>query len=194
MRQGAVLLATGLLLAASGLDAQVPRPPAPPQAPPTPAARAQPAPPAPPPPQAQPAPPAPPAAPRPPVARPGTAAPAPVVEELRAALNRAIQRFDARDTDGVLAQVSEAYRTGPLTKPTLRSQLGAMFLIYDTMRARVVIDEVRLVGEHAWVWSSGEALGRLPFVGQWMTVLSWQRELEIARRESGAWRLYGYQE
>jgi hypothetical protein len=69
-----------------------------------------------------------------------------------------------------------------------------MFLLYDTMRARVNVDEVRLVGEQAWVWSSGEALGRLPFVGQWMTVLSWQRELEIARREAGVWRLYGYQQ
>jgi hypothetical protein len=27
-----------------------------------------------------------------------------------------------------------------------------------------------------------------------MTVFSWQRELEIARREGGAWRLYGTQD
>jgi hypothetical protein len=180
VRRGTVLLAAGLALAASGLAAQVPPPPAPPPAPPTPAA--------------PPAPAAPQRAPAAPAPRPGAAAPAPVVEELRAVLGRAIQRFEVRDTDGVLAHVSEAYRTGPLTKAALRGQLAAMFLLYDTMRARVRIDEVRMVGEHAWVWSSGEALGRLPFVGQWMTVLSWQRELEIARREGGIWRLYGYQE
>jgi len=129
-----------------------------------------------------------------PPGRPGVPASALVVEELQAALARAAQRFEARDVDGVLAQVSEQYRTGPLTKPALRAQLTAMFALYDAMRARVRMDEVRLVGEHAWVWSTGEALGRLPFLGQWMTVLSWERELEIARRENGIWRLYGYQQ
>jgi hypothetical protein len=94
----------------------------------------------------------------------------------------------------VLAQVSEQYRTGPLTKSALRAQLAAMFAIYDTIRARVRIDEVRLVGDQAWVWSTGEALGRLPFVGQWMSLFSWERELEVARRENGVWRLYGYQQ
>jgi hypothetical protein len=196
--RAALLLAAGVTLLASGLAAQVPPPPAPPapprapsQTPGSPSTPARPATPA--APQAPPARPAPPplAAPAP---RPGTAAPAPVVEELRAALGRAIQRFEARDASGVLAHVSDAYRTGPLNKTALHRQLAAMFALYDTMRARVRIDEVRLVGEQAWVWSSGEALGRLPFVGQWMTVFSWQRELEIARREGGAWRLYGYQE
>jgi hypothetical protein len=121
-------------------------------------------------------------------------APAAVVEELRATLGRAIQRFEARDLNGVLGFVSEQYRTGPLTKPAVRAQLAAMFQIYDAMRAKVRIDEVRMVGEHAWVFSTGEAAGRLPFVGQWVTLFWWERELEVARRENGAWRLYGYQQ
>jgi hypothetical protein len=50
------------------------------------------------------------------------------------------------------------------------------------------------VGDQAWVYSTGEAAGRLPFVGQWITILWWERELEVARRENGAWRLFGYQQ
>jgi hypothetical protein len=129
-----------------------------------------------------------------PPTRPGVPAPAPVVEELQTALGRAVQRFEARDVEGVLGHISEQYRTGPLTKTALRAQLAAMFGIYEAMRARVRIDEVRLVGDQAWVWSTGEATGRLPFLGQWMTVFTWDKDLEIARREGGAWRLYGYQQ
>jgi hypothetical protein len=121
-------------------------------------------------------------------------APAPVVEELRATLGRAVRRFEARDVNGVLVFVSEQYRTGPMTKSAVRAQLAAMFQIYDAMRAKVRIDEVRMVGEHAWVFSTGEAAGRLPFVGQWITLFWWERELEVARREDGSWRLYGYQQ
>jgi len=36
--------------------------------------------------------------------------------------------------------------------------------------------------------------GRLRVVGSWILVASWQRELEVARREDGRWRLYGYQQ
>jgi hypothetical protein len=94
----------------------------------------------------------------------------------------------------VLAHVSEQYKTGPFTKPTVRAQLAAMFRLYDAMRATVRIDEVRLVGDQAWVYSTGETAGRLPFVGQWITLMWWERELEVARRENGVWRLFGYQQ
>lgn len=179
---GAGLL-SGLALAGLAL-AQVAPPPAPPPAPP-----ARPAP-APPPGAATPAPPAPgPAAPA-----PGRPAPPEVVAELRGTLARAVERFEARDLDGVMALVSEQYKTGPFTKATVRAQLAAMFGVYDAMRAKVRIDDVRLIGDRAWVYSTGEAAGRLPFVGQWVTILWWERELEIARRESGGWRLFGYQQ
>lgn len=151
-----------------------------------------------------PLPPTPPPAPRPPATppapagqpvMPGIPAPPALVQELQALLGQAVQRFEARDLGGVLGHVSEQYRTGPLTKPAIRGQLATMFQVYEALRARVRIDEVRMVGEQAWVYSTGEVTGRLPFVGQWMTVLAWERELEIARREDGgAWRLFGYQQ
>jgi len=126
--------------------------------------------------------------------QPGVAAPAPVVQELRAALDGAVQRFEARSVPGVLAYVSDQYRTGPFTKPGLRQELSAVYSIYDAVQARVRIDEVRLVGEHAWVYSTGEILGRLPLVGAWVRFLAWEHELEVARREAGGWRLFGYQQ
>jgi hypothetical protein len=175
-RVGIALLAGGLALGSAALG-QVPPPPTPPT-PPAPA----------------PAPPAasPPVAPAP--ARPGQPASAQVVAELRGVLARAIERFEARDVNGVMAHISEQYRTGPFTKPIVRSQLGTMFRVYDAMRATARIDDVRIVGDQAWVYSTGEAAGRLPFVGQWITILWWERELEVARRENGAWRLFGYQQ
>jgi hypothetical protein len=51
-----------------------------------------------------------------------------------------------------------------------------------------------MVGELAWVYSTGEVSGRLRWVGGSVPVLSWQRELEVARRENGRWRLFGYQQ
>jgi hypothetical protein len=125
---------------------------------------------------------------------PGAPAPAPVIRELRATVAQAVQRFEAKDEAGVLAHVSDQYRTGPLTKPAVRAQLLALFQVYDVLRASVRIDDVRMVGEHAWVYSTGEVTGRLPFLGHWMTLYAWQRELEVARREGFAWRLYGYQQ
>ena len=122
------------------------------------------------------------------------AAPAEVVRELRAALDRARIRFEARDAAGVLAHVSEGYRTGPMTKAEIRQQLLAIYEIYTAVRAHVVIDAVELVDGGAWVYTSGEIAGRLPLVGTWMTVLSWERELEVARREGTTWRLFGYQQ
>ena len=133
-------------------------------------------------------------APSTPPAPPGTPAPQHVVTEIQQSLDAAIARFDAMDGAGVLAHVSEQYRTGPLTKAGLAEQLRAVFAIHDQVRARVRIDEVRLVGEHAWVYSTGSVTGRLRYIGGSVPVLSWEHELEVARRENGRWRLFGYQQ
>jgi hypothetical protein len=125
---------------------------------------------------------------------PGSPAPEPVVAEIRQALAGAISRFAAMDEAGVLAYVSPQYRTGTLTKRGIAEQLRAVFAIHDQVRARVRIDEVRMVGDVAWVYSTGDVTGRLRFVGGSVPVLSWQRELEVARRENGSWRLFGYQQ
>lgn len=122
------------------------------------------------------------------------AAPVEIVREIQAALDRARVRFEAGDESGVLAHVSEQYRTGPMTKAEIRQQLAAMYEIYTAVRAHVIIDAVELVGNGAWVYTTGEISGRLPLLGTWMTVLSWERELEVARREGTTWRLFGYQQ
>lgn len=129
-----------------------------------------------------------------PQAPPGSPAPQHVVAELQQSLDAAVSRFDAMDGAGVLAHVSEQYRTGPLTKAALAEQLRAIFAIHDQVRARVRIDEVRLVGELAWVYSTGDVTGRLRYLGGSIPVISWERELEVARRENGRWRLFGYQQ
>jgi hypothetical protein len=155
-----------------------------------------------PPPPPRPTPPTQPAAPGPPVAptapaadpRPGTPAPQAVVEEIRATIARAVERFEARDAEGVLAHVSEEYWTGPLGKRAVRTQLLTVLQVHQQVRARVELDEVRLVGAHAWVWTTGEMTGQLAMVGQWVRLFVWERELEVARREQGVWRLYGYQQ
>jgi len=125
---------------------------------------------------------------------PGVAAPPELVRELSSVLALAVQRFEAKDADGVLAYVSEQYRTGPFTKTVIRDNLIGIYGVYDMVRARVRIDEVRMVGEHAWVYSTGDVSGRLLLVGTWVRFLSWRRELEVARREGGGWRLFGYQQ
>lgn len=124
-------------------------------------------------------------------APPGTAAPAPVTRELQQALSAATERFQALDSPGVLAYVSEQYRNGPFTKTSLREHLQAMFALYDTVRARVRVDDVRLVDSAAWVYSTGEISGRLRGVGLWTSALTWEREPDVARRENGIWRLVG---
>jgi len=124
----------------------------------------------------------------------GSPAPEHVVAEIRLELDAAISRFAAMDEAGVLAYVSPQYRTGTLTKAGIAEQLRAVFAIHDQVRARVRIDDVRMVGELAWVYSTGEVSGRLRWVGGSVPVLSWQRELEVARRENGRWRLFGYQQ
>ena len=124
----------------------------------------------------------------------GAPAPAAMVRELQDALVQAVQRFQARDAAGVLGYVSDQYRTGPFTKAGVRQQLIAIYSIYDTVQARIRIDEVQTVDGSAWVYSTGEVSGRLPLVGVWVVFLSWQHELEVARREAGGWRLFGYQQ
>src|SRR2546425_679164 len=91
----------------------------------------------------------------------GAEAPDHVVAEIQQALDDAVRRFDAMDSAGVLAHVSDRYRTSPLTKPLLAEQLRAIFALHDQVRAHVRIDEVRLVGEHAWIYSTSTPCSRL---------------------------------
>jgi hypothetical protein len=120
-------------------------------------------------------------------------APPNVTLELQIALTLAIERFQAMDRAGVLSKISDQYRTDAVTKPAIAEQLRLMFAVYDRVRAQVHLDEVRTAGEHVWVYSTGEVSGRLRGLGTWMPILSWKHEPEVARREQGVWRLYGYQ-
>ncbi len=122
-----------------------------------------------------------------------TPAPREVVAELHGAIEAARQRFEARDRAGVLASVSEGYRSAGLTKTAVRDQLSAMFALYQELRARVTIDRVEMVGAGAHVYTTGEVSGRLPLMG-WVIVLTWQGEPEVARREAAGWRLFGFQD
>ncbi|HMH51969.1 MAG TPA: hypothetical protein VK548_17160 [Candidatus Acidoferrum sp.] len=124
---------------------------------------------------------------------PGSAASPQIVVEIQEVVEGAVARFHAMDEAGLLALVSAQYRTDTLTKAGIADQLRTVFTLHDQVRARVRIDAVRMVGEHAWVYSTGQVTGRLRVVGSWIPVASWERELEIARRENGRWRLYGYQ-
>ena len=127
-----------------------------------------------------------------PAAPEARAAPPELVRELRPVVDQARQRFEARDLAGVLAHVSEQYRSGGLTKADVRQQLLAMFSLCEVLRARVRIDNVQVADGVVWVYTSGEVTGRLPLAG-WMTVLTWQNEPEVARREESGWRLFGFQ-
>lgn len=130
-----------------------------------------------------------------PAPQPRVATPAPpeLITELRPLVERARQRFEARDAGGVLANVSEQYRSAGMTKAALREQLLSMFALYDTMRVRLTVDRVQLVDGAVWVYTSGEVSGHLRLLG-WMTVLTWRNEPEVARREGDAWRLFGFQD
>ena len=129
-----------------------------------------------------------------PQARPRSPAPPQTIAEIREVVEGARARFHAMDEAGLLALVSTQYRTDTLTKAGIADQLRTIFTLHDQVRARVRIDDVRMVGEHAWVYSSGQVTGRLRVVGSWILVASWERELEVARRENGRWSLYGYQQ
>jgi hypothetical protein len=124
---------------------------------------------------------------------PGAPAPPQVVAELRQALGEAVARFNAGDTRGVLAYVSEQYRTGGLTKAGLAEQLQALYAVHDQLTARIRLDDVRMIGEQAWVYTTGDVVGRLRLVGGTLPLFSWQREPEVARREAGRWKLFGDQ-
>ena len=121
------------------------------------------------------------------------AAPVDLVSELSPVIERARQRFEARDAGGVLAHVSDRYRSGGLRKADLRQQLLTMFTLYEALQARVHIDSVQSVEGAVWVYTSGEVSGRLPLMG-WVTVLTWQNQPEVARREDLRWRLFGFQD
>jgi hypothetical protein len=110
---------------------------------------------------------------------------------LRQALAAATQRFQAMDSAGVLANVSDRYRNGPFTKASVREHLLTMFALYDIVRARVRVDQVRMIEGRAWVYSTGEISGRLRGLGAWTTLLSWEREPEVAQREGATWKLIG---
>jgi len=116
-----------------------------------------------------------------------------VVAEVNRLVEAARQRFEARDTAGVLTYVSEQYRSGGLTKGDVRQQLLAMFGLYQEVRARVSVDAVQVVDGATWLYTTGEVSGRLPFMG-WMPVLAWQREPEVVRREGAQLRLFGFQD
>ena len=126
-------------------------------------------------------------------ALPGSPAPARIVAEVQQAVDAAVARFQAMDEPGLLALVSDEYRTGSLTKAGIADQLRAVFSLHDQVKASVRIDAVRMVGDQAWVYSSGVVTGRLRLLGGSTPAASWTRELEIARREDGRWRLFGYQ-
>ena len=122
-----------------------------------------------------------------------TPAPPEVTAALKSAVELARARFETRDLTGVLASVSEQYRSNGMTKAALRDQLNGMFALYQQLRARVTVDRVEMVGEGAWIYTTGEVSGRLPIVG-WVIVLAWQGEPEVARREASGWRLFGFQD
>ena len=125
--------------------------------------------------------------------RVATPAPPGTAEELGAVIEQARRRFVAKDTTGVLAHVAENYRSAGVTKPDVRQQLLALHSLYEELRARVDVNHVEIVDGDVWFYTTGEITGRLPLVG-WVTVLSWQREPEVARRQGGVWRLIGFQD
>jgi hypothetical protein len=114
-----------------------------------------------------------------------------VTRELQQALAAATERFQALDAAGVLGHVSEQYRNGPFTKAALREHLLAMFTLYDSVRARIRVDEIRVADGAAWVYSTGEISGRLRGIGLWTSALTWDHEPDVARKEAGTWRLIG---
>lgn len=113
--------------------------------------------------------------------------------EIRAAVEAARARFEARDAAGVLANVSEHYRSAGVTKAVVRQQLLTMFALYEQLRARVTVERVELADGRTEFFTTGDVSGRLPLVG-WVPVLSWKTEPEVARREGNAWKLFGFQD
>ena len=125
--------------------------------------------------------------------RVATPAPPGTADELRVVVEQARQRFVAKDAPGVLAHIADNYRSAGVTKPDVRQHILALYSLYEALRARVQLDHVEIVDGDVWFYTTGEITGRLPLVG-WVTVLSWQREPEVARRQGDAWRLVGFQD
>ena len=109
--------------------------------------------------------------PAPPPARVAVPAAPEVTAEVARLVEAARRRFEARDAGGVLAYVSEQYRSAGFTKGALRQQLLGMFGLYQELRARVSVDAVQVVDGATWLYTTGEVSGRLPLMG-WMTVLA----------------------
>lgn len=128
-------------------------------------------------------------------ATPRIATPAPpgTAEELSVLVEQARQRFVARDAAGVLVHVAENYRSSGVTKAGVRQHLLTLYSLYEALRARVQVDHVEMVDGDVWFYTTGEITGRLPLVG-WVTVLAWQREPEVARRQGAVWQLVGFQD
>ena len=120
-------------------------------------------------------------------------APAGVAAEIRAAVEAARARFEARDAAGILASVSEQYRSAGVTKATVRQQLLAMFAVYEELRARVRVERVEIADGRTEFFTTGDVSGRMPFLG-WVTILTWESQPEVARHENGVWRLIGFQD
>lgn len=120
-------------------------------------------------------------------------APPAVAAEIRTAVEGARARFQARDAAGVLANVSEHYRSAGVTKAAVRQQLLAMFALYEELRTRVRVDRVEVADGRTEFFTTGDVSGRMPLVG-WVTVLSWETQPEVARREGKVWRLFGFQD
>ena len=125
--------------------------------------------------------------------RVATPAPPGTAEELGVVVEQARLRFAAKDVAGVLAYVADNYRSAGVTKPDVRQHLLTLYSLYEELRARVRLDHVEIVDGDVWFYTTGEITGRLPLMG-WVTVLSWQREPEVARRQGNVWRLVGFQD
>jgi hypothetical protein len=125
--------------------------------------------------------------------RVATPAPPGTAEALGALVEQARLRFVAKDAGGVLAHIADNYRSAGVTKSDVRQQLLALYSLYEALRARVRVDHVEVVDGDVWFYTTGEITGRLPLMG-WVTVLSWQREPEVARRQGEVWRLVGFQD
>lgn len=132
--------------------------------------------------------------PPPAVSEPGDPAPPEIVAQFQSALVDVVQRFEAMDANGVLRNLSDRYRSGPLTKPLVRDQLGAMFSLHDRVWARIRIDDVRVIGDRYWIYSTGDVTGRVRVLGTVVPLLSWNRAPEVAWQEDGHWRLIGDQQ
>ncbi len=89
------------------------------------------------------------------------------------------------------ARCTRVFTTGTLRPRS--SAISGFDRLYEALRARVQVDHVEMVDGDVWFYTTGEVTGLLPLVGR-VTVLSWQREPEVARRQGEVWRLVGFQD